>query len=474
MKYKKTGVVCAILLLAACIAAGAVDIQASIDALLADPALKHGVQGVVVESLATGRVLYERNREKAFVPASNFKLIVCATALDRLGPGYTFKTEVVSSGTVDEIGVLHGDLILIGGGDPILSTDDLRVLADQVKGKGIRRIAGSIIADDTRFDREPLGSGWAWDDEPYYYSPEISALNLDENTVAVYVHPGEKTGSRANVTLRPATRYLRIENTATTGAPGSANTIYVDRKHGENLIRVSGSVPLDYKPTKPTDPITVETPALYAATVFRDVLRESRIRVDGGAALGTKRDGSVVVAAHRSPPLTKILPLLMKPSDNLIAEVLLKTLGAELKGKGTAEAGAEVELEFLKEAGADVDAISIVDGSGLSRRDYVSPGNLVSLLRHMWRHRYSQTYVSSLPVAGVDGTLRRRMKGTAAEGNVRAKTGYVSRVSSLSGYVTTRSGEPLVFSMLMNGHLCPTSDARRVQDSICELLASLP
>ena len=454
--------------------AGAAELAASIDALLADPALKHGIQGVVIESLASGRVLYERNRDLVFIPASNFKLVVSAASLDRLGPDCTFATQVYMSGRLDAHGVLDGDLILVGGGDPVLSSDDLRALAAEVIGKGIRRITGQIIADESRFDDVRLGWGWSWDDEPFYYSAQISALSVDRNVVGVYVYPGAKEGDPVRIGLRPPSGYFRIESTARTGAPKSENTIYVDRERGKNLIRISGSMPIDFKTTKATELITMENPALYAATLFKDMLGRSGVRAAGSTVIGKKPDGAELLAEHKSPPLSKILALLNKPSDNLIAEMLLKNLGAEIKGKGTAAAGEEVELDFLKTAGADMSAISINDASGLSRLDYISPGNLVALLKHMWRHKHSRVFLDSLPIAGVDGTLRSRMKGTPAQNNVRAKDGYISRVSTLSGYVTTRSGEPLVFSIMMNGHLCPASDAKRVQNSICVLLAELP
>lgn len=174
-----------------------------------------------------------------------------------------------------------------------------------------------------------------------------------------------------------------------------------------------------------------------------------------------------------SPPLSEILRLLNKPSDNLIAEVLLKTLGAERKGKGSASAGEQVELDFLKKIGADITAISISDGSGLSRHNLISPRNLVTILKYMYNHKHSKVYLESLPIAGVDGTLRKRMKGTPAEGNVRAKTGYVGRVCTLSGFVTTKAGEPLVFSIMFNHHLCSHSDAIAVMDKIMSGIAGV-
>ena len=475
MKHtKRNSIIILILLLWLVIAQTAVaDLASSINSLLAGPALKHGTQGVVIESLASGRVLYERNRDTLFIPASNFKLLVSAASLDNLGPDFTFTTSVYQSGKLDSSGNLTGNLIIVGGGDPTFSTDDLKAMVNVIKSKGVRRIDGNIIADESRFDDERLGAGWPSSEEPFYYSAQVSALTLDRNVVDVYVKPGLKARDPARVSLRPSSDYFSIENTAITGQAKSDNSIYVDRARGRNIIRIKGSVPVDFKSTSRTEPITMEEPALYTATVLRSILTKSGIKVTGKVGKGVKPEGAKLITEHKSPPLSKILILLNKPSDNLIAENLLKSLGAEIKGKGTASAGEEVELDFIKRAGGDSEAISINDGSGLSRLNYITPDNIIAILRFMWNHRHSKVFIESLPVAGVDGTLHRRMKGTAAEGNVRAKTGYVRRVSCLSGYVTTRSGEPLVFSIMMNGHLCPNASATKVQDAICELLANL-
>lgn len=461
-----------ILVFCTLVSAGGIDLAASIDALLADPALKYGIQGVVVESLSTGEVLYERNRNIAFVPASNFKLIVSAAALDCFGPDHRFYTSIYITAEVDSSGTLDGDVVIVGGGNPVLSTTDLKSIVEDIKNLGIKRITGNIVADSSLFDDLPLGQGWSWDYEPYYYAAQISALNLDRNVVKVQVRPGVKPGDPAYVSLNPSSGFMTVKTTAVTGATGSENTLYIDRERGKNKIRVSGSIPMDYNGVF-VEPITMENPALYTATMFRELLSQSGIKVDGTATCGLKPDNAQLIVKHQSPPLSDILPLLNKPSDNLIAEVLFKSLGARFKGRGAAANAEKVELDFLSKIGADTKAIAINDGSGLSRLNYVTPGNLIVLLRFMWNHEHSKVYIKSLPVAGVEGTLRSRMKGTAAEGNVRAKTGYVSRASCLSGYVTTSDGVPLVFSIMMNGHMCPNSEAKRVQDSICALLAGL-
>jgi len=444
-----------------------------IDALLKTPGLNHGLQGIMIRSLKTGQVLYEHNAENLMIPASNFKLLVSSTIIEQLGPDFTYKTEVYTSGNVKN-GVLNGDVILKGGGDPTLLTADITELAKQFKAVGISRVKGDVIVDDSMFDNQRLGDGWCWDDFPYYYSAEISALNLNRNTIDVFVYPGKEVGAKAVVKLVPEIDYMTIDNTATTGAAGSEKTISVDRALGQNTIRVNGSIPLGQNVTRREAPITMEEPALFAGCVFAAELAKQGVSASGSVKAGKVPADAKLVCTHVSPPLSKILPMLNKPSDNLIAEVFLKTLGAVVKGKGSTQSGADVEREFFSKIGMNMEELCIVDGSGLSRLNYVSPHNLVTLLSYMYSSKNSKIFIDSLPIAGVDGSLTYRMRGTIAQNNVHAKTGFVSRVSSLSGFVNTKSGEPIVFSIMMNHHLCPSSVAMGVQDKICEALAEMP
>lgn len=432
----------------------------TIDQALGDPVLAHGIQGVQIESLKDGRVLYAKNSNLVFVPASNFKLVVGAASLDLLGPAYRFPTSLRITGGLKD-GVLKGDVILVGGGDPVLKTEHLQDMAAKLKAMGIKTIKGNVVGDDTRFDDVRLGWGWAWDDEPYYYSAQISALNLNENVVDVWVRPGMRVGSPALVRVIPPTGYMTIRNECKTSAVGSEKTLLVDRVHGRNVIRVTGNVPLDYKPVDYEEAITVDEPTLFACQSFIEILRRVGISVTGQPVRGKTPAGARLVVAHLSPPMSEMLALLNKPSDNLIAECLFKNLGAQ------------AELDFLKKAGADLSAVAIVDGSGLSRKNLISPANLVTLLNYTYKHEHGKVFLNSLPIAGVDGTLKNRMKGTEAQGNVRAKTGYVNHVSTISGFVTTKSGEQLVFSIMMNNHLCRNKEATAVQDKILEALANL-
>ena len=465
-------VICALIVLIVS-AAGAQTLTEQIDAILKDPALDHGLQGVLIRSLKTDTTLYERNAGSLMIPASNFKLLVSATALEQLGPDFTFKTEALTAGKISK-GVLDGHVILKGGGDPVLLTADLTDLARQLKDAGITQISGDVIADDTLFDKQRLGWGWSWDEFPYYFAAEISALSVNRNTVDVWVYPGKEAGARAEVRLVPDTDYMTVESAATTDKPGAKNTVWVDREMGQNVIKIGGSVAQGDSPTKRNAPVTMCEPQLYAACVFASELAKQGIKAAGSVKEGKTPVDAKPAASHASPPLSRILSLLNKPSDNMVAEMLLKNLGAVVKGKGSSESGAEVEKDFLTKIGMDLSELAIVDGSGLSRLNYVSPHNLVTLLAYMHSSKNSKVFIDSLPIAGVDGSLYSRMKGTPAQGNVKAKSGYVARVSALSGYVTTKSGEPIVFSIMMNHHLCPNTQATKLQDKICALLADMP
>lgn len=444
-----------------------------IDGILRDPALEHGMQGVLVRSLKTDTTLYEHNADTLLTPASNFKLLVAATALEKLGPDFTYKTEVYTRGKVDK-GVLDGDLILKGGGDPVLETADLADLSKQVKAAGISRVKGNVIADDTMFDDQRLGWGWSWESLPAYYSAEISALNLNRNTVSIFVYPAKREGAQAEVKIEPQTDYVTVENTTLTGPEGSKKTVWIDRPLGQNTIRIGGNIALGTEVTKREAAVTVTEPQLYAGCVLAGELAKQGVEVAGSVKSARAVIDDKLLCSHISPPLSQILPVLIKPSDNLLAEVLLKTIGAVVAGKGSSSSGADVEKGMLRDFGLDISELSIVDGSGLSKLDCISPRNIVTLLTRMQSAKNGKVFVDSLPIAGVDGTLAYRMKGTSAEKNVRAKTGYLAKVCSLSGYVTTKSGEQLVFAIMLNNHLCPKASATAVEDKICVALADLP
>lgn len=463
----------AFLVFALCLPLAADSLAEQIEAALAsDPGLARGIAGVRVESLRDGRVLYEKNSDLVFVPASNMKLIVSAASLDLLEPDHKIPTSLYTTGT-QAGGVLKGDLILIGQGDCTLSTSNLQEMAEKIKSMGIGTVEGNVVGDDSAFDGVRYGGGWSWDYLSYYYAAPISALSLHRNVVWVWVRPGEKMGDPAVISLDPDTSYMTVENRCTTVAKDGKQSIGVGRVRGQNVIRVTGQVALGYDPKGHEGTTTVEDPTLFTATVFLETLRKSGVEVKGEAVSGRKPGNAEFVMAHYSPPMSEMIRLLNKPSDNLIAESLLKHLGFKLNGRGSSSSGADAEMEFIKKIGGDAEGVKITDGSGLSRLNFVSPRNFIAVLKYMHGHKHSRIYIDSLPIMGVDGTLRSRMQDTAAQGNIKAKTGYVGRARSLSGYATTKSGEPLVFSMLMNNYTCETSVINEIQNKIALALVNL-
>jgi D-alanyl-D-alanine carboxypeptidase/D-alanyl-D-alanine-endopeptidase (penicillin-binding protein 4) len=436
----------------------------------------HASSAVRVVSLSRGEVLYERNPDLSLSPASNMKLFTAAAALAQLGPDYRFRTTVTAGRKPDEKGVLAGDLVLVGGGDPVLETEHLDQLAAAVRASGLRKVRGRLLVDDSRFDSVRLGMGWEWDDEPFYYSAQISALNVNRGVITVRVAPGESVDAPARITLDPMlpSELVRIESNATTGAEGTAATLVVTRARGKNEIRISGKVPLAGEGAGTEGVrrvVTVEEPQLYAGLLFRALLSKHGVDVRGPVASGRAPEAGVVVGSRESPPLAEVAALLNKPSDNLVAEMLLKELGFKLGGKGTAPAGAAAVATWLREQGIDAAGVRMNDGSGLSRHDLVTARAVSELLIRADRANWKPSFVASLPVAGVDGTLRLRMRGGPAQGKLAAKTGTLAYVSALAGYVTTAAGERLAFSVLINNYAGALS-AKRVEDLIGVALAS--
>lgn len=446
---------------------------AEIEAALADPQLSGGIQAVIVESLDDGAVWYERSPRMLMLPASNQKLLTTAAAIQLLGRSFRYRTSaLIRSGTLRG-GVVHGNLCLRGSGDPFLDDAGLDEMVRAIKARGVRRVSGAIVADADLFAPPRYGFGWSWDDMSYYYSAPVSALNLNRNLVQVHVSPGRAVGMPAIVRVTPSAAGAGVVNRARTAARGVRSSIVVERGLGKDVVVVEGNLAVDAgtQEQKPID-VTVESPPGYSVRVLAAKLRRAGIGVGEAAEVRSRPQAKLTeVAAHVSPPLADMIARVNKPSDNLGAECLLRTIGAARGGAGSVQNGREAVLEWLKQIGADTNGVLMRDGSGLSRMNYVTADCIRVVLRHMYRHPDGEAFRASLPVAGVDGTLRNRMKGSAAAGNCRAKTGYVSNVSSLSGYVTAASGEHLLFVMLMNNHPCRNAAATAVQDRIVRALA---
>ncbi|GAA4830564.1 D-alanyl-D-alanine carboxypeptidase/D-alanyl-D-alanine endopeptidase [Saccharopolyspora rosea] len=450
-------------------------LRADLDRILADPRLDGAHAGVVVRDPETDQVLYSRQAGYRVTPASNAKLFTAAAALEALGPDYRFRTDVVSDARRSGP-VLDGDLFLRGTGDPTVLAADYDRLAAQVADSGIREVRGTLRTDATWFDDVPLGAGWAWDDEPYYYAAPVSALtaapdtDFDAGSAKVRVTP-TTPGKPADLALEPSTGVVQLENRTTTAAQGARPNVTVERGHGSSRVVVSGTVPAGGAPSE--DFTSVPDPAAYAADLFTRALAAHGVSVRPGAP-GAAPAGARALAARESMPLRDLLVPFLKLSNNEHAEVLVKSMGRVLRGQGTWDAGLAVLSEKLRGLGVDPRVLRMVDGSGLSALDAVTPEQLTLLLDNARQRPWFREFQDALPVAGeqdrmVGGTLRNRMGGTPAAGNVHAKTGSMTGVTSLSGYVTGADRRPLVFSVVFNDFVAdPPND---LQDAIAVRLA---
>lgn len=459
--------------------AGAGGLQAAIDRIVDRPVFAGAFWGIEVRSLKSGNVLYARNAGKSMKPASTMKLVTTAAALDAFGPDLRLRTTVETTARRDAIGRILGDVYLVGRGDPELSgrfADDrasagFEEMAEALKAAGVRRIEGRLVGHEGLFTGDRRGADWTWGDLVWSYGAEVSSLSFNDNAAVLTVHPGERAGDPVMVDRFPESRYYSVVSTATTSPAGSGSDLVLERDFGSSVIRLGGTLPVGEEPEELE--VALEDPARYAATAFAEVLESKGIRVTG--AVATTSDplpaGARVLAGHDSPPLAEILKGVNKPSQNLHTEMLLRLLGARVKGAGTVEAGHAAVMEFLRRVGVDPRGWALQDGSGLSRSDLVSPHEMVSLLAAMDRHRYATAFKDSLPIAGVDGTLEHRMRGTPAQGKVVAKTGTIRHVNALDGYATGRSGERLAFAIIVNHHTGDPKEAVAAIDQIVNALA---
>jgi D-alanyl-D-alanine carboxypeptidase/D-alanyl-D-alanine-endopeptidase (penicillin-binding protein 4) len=467
-------------------------LKAAIDPIVERPAFAAGFWGIEVRGLRTGKVLYSRNAGKNLKPASTMKLLTTAAALAALSPDARIRTTVETAGRLDGLGRILGDVYLVGRGDANLSgrfvdsryvdtasrpaerrpTAELEALAEALRVAGVRRIEGRLIGHEGLFKGDRRGDDWAWDDLVWCYGAEVSALSFNDNCADLRAAAGERIGEPLVVDRSPASSYYSVTSTATTSAAGTKSDLTLVRDLGTNVIRLSGTHPLGEKPWEGS--VALEDPARYAASVFAELLEARGIRVTGGVATGSEPlpAGARELAVHESAPLSEALKAVNKPSQNLHTEMLLRLLGAKVKGEGSVEKGHEALREFLERVGVAKEPGALQDASGLSRSDLIAPHEIVSLLVAMARHPHAAAFRESLPLAGVDGTLRNRMKGAPAERRVWAKTGTIRHVNALAGYATTRDGEELVFSIVANHHTVPSKDTVAAIDEIVNALVT--
>lgn len=456
------------------------------DSLVGQPAFRNAHWGVLIVDPARGDTLYSHNAGKLFMPASNQKLVTGAVALARLGPDYRFRTQVTAAVTGNAPalagGTLRGDLVVTGFGDPTVSDHamgdamtPLHAIADSLLAHGVRRINGRLLAGADNLPGPPLGFGWAWDDLPYPYSAGVDELFFNEGFARIVVRGGAAPGTPPTATTLPARGFPAVRMAATTVARGATPEPELDVATAPDGLGAMVTGTIAAGDSAVLQLAFHDQTAAYLAALG-EALADRGIRVDGRG----DRPADSVVAHLGAPlftvlslPLREIMPLLQKPSQNQIAELLLRTLGRELAGVGSADSGRAVVERQLLAWGAQPDGFVIRDGSGLSRHDYITPATIIVVLDAMTRDPSFQLYYDALPVAGVDGTIANRMKGTPAQGNVHAKTGYIDRARSLSGYVTTADGQRLLFSILANNWTTSVREVESVQDAIAAMLAGM-
>jgi len=454
------------------------ELQDGLNTIFADKELRGVKMGLRVVSITRGQVLYSYHADDLLTPASNVKLLTTAAALYYLGADYHFRTVVAATGDVDAQGVLRGDLVVVGGGDPSISGrffgGDARAVftqwAQELGRRGIRAVTGDLIGDDRFFDREYRHPGWPKGQEDSWYEAPIGALSLNDNCVD-FLLSSAGAGQPARLNLTPPSNYLQFENRCVTRAGRGSASVTCERPVGSRRVLLRGSLP-EGGGTVASN-VTVDNPGEFFLQVLAEVLREQGIEVRGGVRLVEADEAFphlTPLLEHRSG-LPAAIQVANKRSQNFYAEQILKTLSREMTGEGSFRRGTQVVTMFLEKEGFKPGQYRLIDGSGLSRGNQLSAHFFTDLLVVMAHSPVADLYRESLAEAGVDGSMRHRLRDVNSSAKVFGKTGSLATVRALSGYVQSESGELLAYSFLMNGPGAGTWRARSIQDEALKLLA---
>jgi D-alanyl-D-alanine carboxypeptidase/D-alanyl-D-alanine-endopeptidase (penicillin-binding protein 4) len=475
--------------------------RSRIESLLNSPHAQRGYWGILIANRDTGEILYSQNEDHFFTPASNAKIFTTALALATLGSDYRFRTTLESPGIVSPDGQLSGNLILVGRGDPDLSNRKfpydkraeadgpvdriLGEMADAAVAKGLKSVDGDIVADDSYFPYDPYPAGWNVGDVFFRFGAPIGAIAINDNMVSVTMRAGASTTDPPTMTINPGGAADTFGMELSTAASSDKSGFAVVRQPGTNFLLLRGAISPGHAPMRID--IAMPDPAKTAAAELKALLEARGVRISGGiraqhgpppvttasgdpVLLPTDTSANVpnltVLAEHLSPPLIETVRVTNKVSQNLHAELLLRAVGREKIGVGSTAAGLKAERDFLRTAGVADGDVVLSDGSGLARDDLVTPRAAVTLLQWIAREPWGAAFLSTLPVAGVDGTLENRMKNSAATGLVQAKTGAEDHARGLSGYATTRGGDYLAFSIFVNNNVQHGNDATETVDAI--------
>ena len=457
-----------------------------INALIANPDFSNANIGICVQAVESGEYIFLSNDSKTFIPASTQKVITTAAALELLGENFKFATKIYLDGKLNPDGEFVGNIIIRGLGDPSLSKyyykSPIEILESWVKtidALGINSIKGNIIGDDSYFDGSYYGPGWSWDDFSYYYSSQVSALSINDNRIDFFIYSGDSVGDVSRITPYPISSYYRLVNNVRTSPASVQSNITGIRDINSNIIRLSGTVP--FEPGRKTSysySTTIDNPAMFFLSLFRNILDEKKISFSGGLLMKSDMHEFIDYAAltpqieFYSPPLSEIISIINQESHNLAAEMLFKTIGKENSGIGSFYSGSEYVLKYLSKAGVNTQNIRVTDGSGLSRLNLMSPRNMVNVLNYIYRTPYKDVFMKSLSKPGEPGTLKRRMTRSKAEKSVFAKTGGMNYVSAICGYVSTADNETFAFSIMMQNFTVPATLATNLQDLILMRLSS--
>jgi serine-type D-Ala-D-Ala carboxypeptidase/endopeptidase (penicillin-binding protein 4) len=452
--------------------------------------------GILIVDAAAGDTLYSRNAAKLFIPASNQKLVTTSVMLERLGPDYRYHTVIGARGNISA-GVVNGDLALVGRGDPTASNHmkgdamaPLRAIADSLYQRGIRQITGEVIAVGDAMPGPVAGAGWPWDGLDGNSYAGVDELLFNEGLSTIHIHAGAHAGDVPTVETAPARTYPVVRVAAVTvradsgsatvgrgrgGAPsggrgGRGNALTRLTVHNDTAtatVTLRGQIAAGDSATLT---LAQHDPDAAYVAALTEALRDRGIAVDHQKTSNSEQRLDSLFTME-SVPLREILPFILKPSQNQIAEIFLRTIGLEGTGVGTADSARRVIERQFADWKIPSDGFSVHDGSGLSRSDLISPEAIVDILDHMRRSPNFQVFYDALPIAGVDGTISTRMRNTAAQGNVHAKTGTLQMVRSLSGYVKNADGRLLLFSILCNNWTTPQAEVDRVADAIAVSLA---
>ncbi|MGR3318921.1 MAG: D-alanyl-D-alanine carboxypeptidase/D-alanyl-D-alanine endopeptidase [Candidatus Anammoxibacter sp.] len=460
------------------------ELEQKLASILKHPHFNNSSVSLCVVSVKEKEVLFSYKSEKSLKIASNMKLLTTAAALIYLGKDFEYKTCVYSTGKLLSNGVLSGNIILRGSGDPNISgrfyNDKITTIpemwVDAVEGIGIKTIEGDIVADDTVFDREFFNPTWPKNQHSRWYCAQISGLSFNDNCIDMTIIPGTKEGQLVKVIINPKTNYVNIINTCKTTERKSSHALSLDREPETNDIYLQGKF---WKGSKrQTEWVTINNPPLYLATVFKEILEKRNITVKGKTRFVNEQDKNYLKYADKLvctiSTIEQTINIANTRSQNFYAEQILKTLGAYVNKNGTFQSGIDVVKEMITMLGHKPYEYNIADGSGLSSRNRLTTGILTDLLCFMYKHKYGELFTDSLPVSGLSGTLKKRLAEPPYRSRIKAKTGYITAVSSLSGYAETLNGDLLAFSILVNDFDVSNKKIKRLQDAICRTLVDYP